>query len=156
MYIFVSCKFQHKYYPWVSNWSCHIVAAMLFFFPPSSQIQNTPVHISMEIGLKMYHKIFKTLKSSLLASVYCLKLNSEVVLAVYFWRALKHAPIFCLFPWQPCDVYKAPIPQLGNQPYYSPVTNNQHSLPTTQHYILPHLPAMCSICACEQCVCCIL
>lgn len=54
---------------------------------------------------------------------------------------------FSVFPWQPCDVYKASIPQLGNQPYYSPVTNNQHSLPTTQHYILPHLPAISRVCA---------
>ena len=70
-------------------------------------------------------------------------------LAVYFWRAVKHAPIFCLFPDSPVMCTKPPIPQLGNQPYYSPVTNNQHSLPTTQHYILPHLPAISGgVCLC--------
>lgn len=44
----------------------------------------------------MHHRIFKIPASSLSARVRRLKLNSEVVLAVYFWRALEHAPIFCL------------------------------------------------------------
>lgn len=53
---------------------------------------------------------------------------------------------FSVFSWQPCDVYRVPIPQLGNQPYHSPVTNNQHSLPTTEHYALRHLPAVSTAC----------
>lgn len=32
---------------------------------------------------------------------------------------------------QPCIVYKVPIPQMGNQTYFYPVTGDQCSLPTT-------------------------
>lgn len=83
---------------------------------------------------------------ALLTRICSLPLLSNVVALDFLWGVSNPLPISSLFPpsWQPCDVHKAlflclpPIPQLGNQPHYSAVTNNQSSLSTVQLCTLPH------------------
>lgn len=125
---------------------------------------NHRAGISMLIAWNCITQVWKTLLA-LPACVCSPPLLSDVVAPVLLWGVSNPSPISCLFspPWQPCDVHKAfspclpLIPQLGNQPYYSSVTNNQRSLSTMQHCALRHFYLLChdvqvwSLCCPDTC-----
>lgn len=74
-----------------------------------------------------------------------LKLNSWVSFSE---KRQSFGPIFCLSLtslW--CVTPPLHIPQLGNQPYYSSVTNNQDSLLAT------HCSISCTVCGRHLCMC---
>lgn len=112
---------------------------------------NHRAGISMLMGWSCITQVWKTLMAPP-ACVCSPPLLSDTVAPVFLWGVSKPSPISCLSPdhpplpppWQPCDAHKALslylllIPQLGNQPYYSSVTNNQDSLSAVQHCALCH------------------
>lgn len=136
--------------PCVSNWQSPFDNNLVFFFNPSLLMCNHRAGISMLIAWNCITQVWKALLA-LPACVCSPPLLSDVVAPVLLWGVSNPSPISCLFspPWQPCDVHKAfssclpLIPQLGNQPYYSSVTNNQRSLSTMQHCALRHFYLLC-------------